>query len=85
MRAATHGRSTEAEVRDILTKIVQSNERKGMATTLFEIARKAGQALSPPDAFIAAIARAYDFTVATRDVKPFHSVGLKVINPWENI
>lgn len=39
--------------------------------------------LSMADAQIAAIAVAHGFTVATRDVDPFHAAGLKVINPWE--
>lgn len=36
-----------------------------------------------PDCQIAAIAEANGFIVATRDVKPFRGVGLRVINPWE--
>ena len=35
------------------------------------------------DAFIAAIAFANGFAVATRDTGPFEAVGVTVINPWE--
>jgi predicted nucleic acid-binding protein len=47
------------------------------------IARAAGKGFPTPDGYIAAIANAHGFTVATRDVKPFQAAGLKVINPWE--
>ena len=46
-------------------------------------ARAAGKGFPTPDGYIAAIATARGFIVATRDVAPFQAVGLKVINPWE--
>ena len=45
--------------------------------------RAAGLAVETADAFIAAIALANRFTVATRDTSPFEAAGLNVINPWE--
>lgn len=45
--------------------------------------RKAGQAIATADAFIAAIALAQGFTVATRDLSPFKAAGVNLINPWE--
>jgi hypothetical protein len=45
--------------------------------------RAAGLAIDAADAFIAAIALANGFTVATRDTGPFEAAGLEVINPWE--
>ena len=45
--------------------------------------RAAGLAIETADAFIAAVALANGFTVATRDTSPFEAVGLNVINPWE--
>jgi predicted nucleic acid-binding protein len=45
--------------------------------------RAAGLAVETADAFIAAIALANEFTVATRDTGPFQAAGLNVINPWE--
>lgn len=46
-------------------------------------ARAAGKGFPTPDGYIAAIATARGFTVATRDVAPFKAAGLSVINPWE--
>ena len=45
--------------------------------------RAAGLAVETADAFIAAIALANSFTVATRDTSPFEAAGLNVINPWQ--
>jgi predicted nucleic acid-binding protein len=45
--------------------------------------RKAGSGIETADAYIAAIAIANGFTVATRDTSPFQAAGLTVINPWE--
>ena len=45
-------------------------------------ARKAGKAISLTDSYIAAIAAASGFAIATRDTTPFENAGLKVINPW---
>jgi predicted nucleic acid-binding protein len=50
--------------------------------TLRARARIAGQAIAAADGYIAAIAVAHGFAVATRDTSPFEAVGLKVINPW---
>ncbi len=45
-------------------------------------ARAAGLAFDTADAFIAAVALANGFIVATRDTSPFEAAGLTVINPW---
>jgi hypothetical protein len=45
-------------------------------------ARAAGKGFPLPDGYIAAIASAHGFAVATRDVSAFTAVGLKVIDPW---
>ncbi|KWF61358.1 plasmid stability protein [Burkholderia multivorans] len=42
VRAALHGRSTEAEVRDILEQAVLSEGRAKLGTLLAEIGREAG-------------------------------------------
>jgi plasmid stability protein len=42
MRAAQHGRSTEAEVREILEAAVKPEGRVKFGTLMHEIARKAG-------------------------------------------
>jgi predicted nucleic acid-binding protein len=46
-------------------------------------ARRAGQGFPLPDGYIAAIAAANGFAVATRDTAPFRAAGLNVIDPWE--
>ena len=45
-------------------------------------ARAAGMAISTADGYIAAIAAANGFAVATRDAGPFEAAGVAVINPW---
>ena len=45
-------------------------------------ARAAGHGLPTPDGYIAAVAAARGFGVATRDVAPFQAAGVAVINPW---
>jgi plasmid stability protein len=42
MRAAMHGRSTEAEIRDILETTVRPPERLRLGTALAELGRRAG-------------------------------------------
>lgn len=46
-------------------------------------ARAAGHGLPTPDDYIAAIAAAQGFSVATRDIAPFQAAGVRVINPWD--
>lgn len=45
--------------------------------------REIGRGFPLPDAYIAAIAAAWECPVATRDTGPFEAVGVPVINPWE--
>lgn len=45
-------------------------------------ARAAGKGFPLPDGYIAAIAAAHGFAVATRDASAFHAAGLSVIDPW---
>lgn len=45
-------------------------------------ARAAGRGLPTPDGYIAAIAAAKGFAVASRDTAPFAAAQLRVINPW---
>jgi predicted nucleic acid-binding protein len=46
-------------------------------------ARAAGRGLPIPDGYIAAIAAAHGYALATRDTAPFIAAGVTVINPWE--
>lgn len=45
-------------------------------------ARAAGQSINMADAYIAAIAAARGFVVASRDVAPFQAAGVSTISPW---
>lgn len=45
-------------------------------------ARAAGRGFPTPDGYIAAIAAAHDFAVASRDSSAFKAAGLPVIDPW---
>lgn len=49
---------------------------------LMAISRSTGQAIATADGYMAAIAAANGFTVATRDTAPFETAGVRVINPW---
>ena len=44
--------------------------------------RKAGLAVATADGYIAAIALANRFEVASRDTGPFEAAGVAVVNPW---
>ncbi len=46
-------------------------------------ARAAGLAIETADPFIAAVAHANNFIVASRDSSLFKAAGLTVINPWD--
>ncbi len=46
-------------------------------------ARSAGMGFPLPDGYIAAIAVANGFAVATRDIGPFEAAGIAYIDPWE--
>ena len=46
--------------------------------------RRSGHSLSLGDALIAAIARRYGFTLATRDSTLFSAAGIRVVNPWQD-
>lgn len=46
-------------------------------------ARAAGKGFPAPDGYIAAIASAQGFIVATRDKSPFEAAGVPTINPWD--
>jgi toxin FitB len=47
-------------------------------------AKAAGKAIGVADGYIAAIAAAHGFAVATRDTAPFEAAGVPVYNPWKH-
>ena len=67
-----------------VSRILQFDlEAAEICADLRVIARARGRGLSTADSYIAAIATAKAFSVATRDTQPFASVGVTVINPWK--
>lgn len=46
--------------------------------------QKAGYTYAQPDALIAAMAKAHDLGVATRNVGDFRNAGIPVFDPWTN-
>lgn len=46
-------------------------------------ARNAGKGFPTPDGYIAAIATAHGFAVATRDTTAFAAAGVPIIDPWK--
>ena len=47
-------------------------------------AKTAGKTIGAADGYIAAIAAAHGFAVATRDTTPFAAAGVPVVNPWNH-
>ena len=45
--------------------------------------RTKGKPISPADAQIAAIVRAHNATLATRNIADFEACGIQLVNPWE--
>jgi len=50
---------------------------------VFAMRKLAGRPIAPLDLIIAAIARAQDASVVTRDTGGFEDCGLTLINPWQ--
>src|SRR5438874_2057721 len=93
-RAVRHGRSTEAEIRDILNSAIEAPV--GLGTRLVAIGRTlkgvelktsrdraVGNRIGFSDAAIAAIAHANGFALATRTGKDFRGTGIEIVNPWD--
>ena len=49
---------------------------------LATLARSKGKGFPTPDGYIAAIAVAHGFIVASRDTSPYEAANVTVINPW---
>jgi predicted nucleic acid-binding protein len=73
-----------AQIRELFgPRILSFDERAAEAyADLIARLRGQGRSLTIIDGQIAAIATVHGFAVATRDVEPFESAGLTVINPW---
>ena len=71
---------TVARYRD---RIVPLGHREAASAALLRgRARREGRALTLADALIAGTAAACDLTIATRNVRDFEYLGLRVVNPW---
>ena len=65
-------------------RILAFDERAAHAFSLISLSRrKQGRPMSEFDAQIAAIARVYGATLATRNITDFEGCGLRLVNPWE--
>ena len=83
----------EAGDEDVFRKIRADFDAGGVAQSDHQIrrtmeelmakARSAGLGVVTADGYIAAIAAANGFSVATRDTHPFEAAGAAVINPWQ--
>ena len=86
------GRRRDTLVSDIETMLRAAFDNRilpfdsGAARAYADIAaarRFAGRPVAPADGQIAAIARAREMAVATRNVRDFSDTGIDVIDPWE--
>ena len=65
-------------------RILAFDEKAAAAfSSISSTRRKQGKPISQFDAQIAAIARAHDATLATRNTDDFEGCGVRVVNPWE--
>jgi predicted nucleic acid-binding protein len=82
-RDTLHTRFEQQVLPLFASRILPFDENASQAYAMLRArARAAGQAIAPTDGYIAAIAAAHGFSVATRDTSPFEAAGLAVINPW---
>jgi predicted nucleic acid-binding protein len=66
------------------TRVVAFGDREAHAYAgVVSRARASGHVISIADGQIAATAAAGEFSIATRDVRPFAAAGLTVIDPWQ--
>jgi predicted nucleic acid-binding protein len=74
----------EAALRLFESRILPFDDRSARRYAELAVkARKAGRGFPIPDGYIAAIASAHGFAVATRDDSAFAAAGLRVIDPWK--
>jgi plasmid stability protein len=74
MQAAPHGRSDEAEVREILASSVKPGTRVRLGDALAALGREIG--VTHDDVECSTVH-------AARHRKPYDAAGVPVINPWE--
>lgn len=83
-RRAFDGAARDMFQYDFAGRVLPFEEKAAIAyADLFAARRRAGRPASVPDLMIAAIARANDATVVTRDMGGFQGCGLTLVNPWD--
>lgn len=91
LRLLPHGKRRDA-LRSVLSEFIRRYEDRVLpvdekaatwAARFRAEARARGCPLDPGDALIAGTARAYDLSIATRNVADFKGFDLAVTNPWE--
>jgi len=77
-------RSVTAIITDLFgTRILAFDEKAALSLSeIKSVSRAEGFQIGMADGQIAAIARANEMIVATRDTGPFKTAGLTVVNPW---
>lgn len=82
-RRVLHQRFEESVVPAFENRILSFDEPASASYAVLRArARTKGRAIAATDGFIAAIARARGFAVATRDTGPFDAAEVPVINPF---
>lgn len=85
-RKETCGRTLNAITRNFHDRIYGFGTQSAMHYGQIKVRRMAmGRPADELDAQIAAIAKAHDCIVATRNIKDFEGTGVALINPWEPI
>jgi predicted nucleic acid-binding protein len=59
------------------------NEAARLYAKIASARRSKGKPISVPDAQIAAIVRAHNAILATRNVEDFDACGIQIVNPWK--
>nr|WP_282449599.1 type II toxin-antitoxin system VapC family toxin [Roseibium sp. CAU 1639] len=68
-----------------VNRVLPVDERVALAWgDLMGNAKRSGRGMSSMDGLIAATAEAYDLTLATRNIKDFEGLGVKLFNPWSD-
>ncbi|HEX5244804.1 MAG TPA: PIN domain-containing protein [Tepidisphaeraceae bacterium] len=82
-RSALAGELTRLFGQNFFGRILSFDSAAARALSTMRLRRdRVGAPVLDADAMIAAIARAYGATVATRDIKDFAGFDIEIVNPW---
>jgi len=84
-RRTTYQHRLEGDVLSVFSERILPFDLKASQkyAEIMSSAKEQGKAIGKEDGYIAAIAAAQGFIVATRDISPFQAAGVKTINPWQ--